>query len=68
MGRVLQVGVWGMNELFYAIYSPSTNLWLDENGCYGEIAMAEHFDRPEPTRQLQNDQRWVGPIADGEYK
>lgn len=57
-----------MSDLFYAIYSPSKDAWLDADGEYGSCSDAEHFREPDMIVTLEGDQRWVGPIAEGEYK
>ena len=57
-----------MSDLFYAIYSPSKDKWLDADGEYGSCSDAEHFREPDMIVTLEGDQRWVGPIAEGEYK
>ena len=55
-------------EMSYAIYSPSQDGWLDEEGEYGAWSKAEKFQEPYKFATLEGDQRWVGPIAEGEYK
>ena len=57
-----------MNELFYAVYSPSLDKWRDESGDMGAIVHAEKFSEPNKHVSLCGDERWVGPIAEGEHK
>lgn len=57
-----------MTDMFYAIYSPSINSWLKDDGSYGMCGDAEKFRARDMTRRLEGDQRWVGPINEGEYK
>lgn len=54
-------------ELFYAIFSPSRNAWLNAYAEYGPCSKAEHFPNLDKTIPLDDDQKWVGPIAEGEY-
>lgn len=52
---------------FYAIFSPSRNAWLNAYGEYGPCSEADQFPNIDKTVPLDGDQRWVGPIAPGEY-
>lgn len=54
-----------MTEMFYVIYSPSKDQWLDADGNYVPFALAEQHTKPLGT-SLEGDQRWVGPCKDGE--
>ena len=57
-----------MSDLFYAIYSPSKDKWLNADGEYGPCREAEKFPSPEYIIALDGDHKWVGPIAEGEYQ
>lgn len=53
-------------QLFYAIYSPSLNKWRDESGELSAFAHAEKFNQPNEHVSLWGDERWVGPLEEGE--
>lgn len=58
-----------MTEMFYAIYSPSKDQWLDADLNYGPFAKAEKFfHRNDILVDLEGDQRIVGPCNEGDYK
>ena len=57
-----------MSEMFYAIYSPSKDKWLDANGELGSFKDAEKFTTKDDNTILEGDCRWVGPLVAGDYK
>jgi len=54
--------------MFYAIYSPSKDNWLDANGELGSFKDAERFEAKDRWAVLEDDCRWVGPCNDGDYE
>lgn len=57
-----------MSDNYYAIYSPSKDAWRNPDRSYGLCAGAEQFSCPDECVMLDSDDRWVGPIAEGDYK
>lgn len=57
-----------MSDLFYALYSPSRNKWRNTFDQYGPFSEAEKFPSPDKAIDLENDERWVGPLAEGSYE
>ena len=54
--------------MYYAVYSPQLDKWRDESGELKALVHAERFDQPNKFVLLWGDERWVGPIEEGEYK
>ena len=57
--------------MFYVLYSPNTNLYLNNDYLLTDFAKAERHGKPvdfllHAARELWPDARWVGPCQDGE--
>lgn len=51
--------------MFYVLYSPSREQYVNEDGEFCNFANAEKFDGPYFTPALA-DVKWVGPCVEGE--
>ena len=52
-------------DLYYVIFSPTARAWRNEDGKLGLFVDAEKFKAPN-NAPLDGDQRWVGPLMEGD--